>query len=446
MKKGLFALFFLSVLLFSLPTVIAGEADKWKSCCSSGCDYSPSPDPRVFPFGTYYCCGPTTEGYIQYCNKAGSTLIRDKITDSLGWKTSACSYADDDSYCGDPNWPGGDCTGNSACAGKVAGGSGSCCDSNCQPIPNCCSGSLSLSISGTWTCTVSAVVSVANCPSNYGWQVKDDGVVKCSGTGNVQKYNCPSWTVTSGSSGTAYTYNLYINNVKNDTGEKTCRPTTTTTTTTTTPTTTTTTIPSRCPNTICEYNYNGYSENQINCPQDCKTTLELYADGQWIYPTTYLRPSQSVTVIVTFNDSRYNSTQGFNLELNATINDQTLNQIIWNKNTGCKVCGETLKNMECTNCGNMGYMGGDWSRHDSWYEIKAHMENGYGRIEFNATLPQTMLFGMHTLKVTPVLRSLPITLSAAETVINISDGLYSFVITVRNVFNRIAILFIRPLA
>jgi hypothetical protein len=150
-------------------------------------------------------------------------------------------------------------------------------------------------------------------------------------------------------------------------------------------------------------------------------------------------------LLVTFNDSRYNSSQGFNLELNVTIDDQ----IVWSENNGCRVCGKTLKNMGCNtttyNCGNKGFAGGDWSGYTNGYEINAHMENGYGRIEFNATLPNTIFFGVHTLKVTPILHSLPITLRTAEARISIADGLYSFVITVRDVFNRVAVLFIRPL-
>jgi len=54
------------LLLFSFTQVFAGSSDTWKSCCSSGCDYSPSCSPIKFSFGTYYCC-------------------------NSGWSTSLCS-------------------------------------------------------------------------------------------------------------------------------------------------------------------------------------------------------------------------------------------------------------------------------------------------------------------------------------------------------------------
>lgn len=449
MRKGSIVLIFLFTAIASLailPNLVsAGPADFWKSCCDSGCDYSPG---QSLSFGgtTYYCCGPSA---LQSCNKAGSTLIRDTMSDSLGWKTSPCVYADDDSICGDPNWPGGGCTGNAACAGKVAGGSD--CDLNCQsPV---CTGSLSLSKTGTGTCTVTAVVSVANCLSTSAWQVRDDGTVKCSGTGNVNNYNCPSWTVTSGSSGTTYTYNLYIDDVKKDTKQVTCSPTSTTTTTTTSPTTTstssttttigptttssttTTTLPS-CGNSICEFLL---SENQTGCPQDCKTYLQLFTiDGQQIYSTTFLKPNQKVKAIVTFNDSRYNSTQGFNLKLTVTIDDL----IIWDSSNGCNISNKKLSEMGCSNCGMSGYTGGDW--HGTNYPINVHMENGYGRIEFDATLPPSLVQGTHTVKVTPILYSFPITLKTAEAQIIVADGLYSLVMIVRDFFEKLTGLFIYP--
>jgi hypothetical protein len=279
--------------------------------------------------------------------------------------------------------------------------------------------------------------------------VKDDGTVKCSGTGNVNNYNCSSWPVSSGSSGTTYTYNLYINGVKNDTKSKTCNPTTATTTTTigTTTTTTTigtttttigttTTIATGCGNGICEYSR---GETQDNCREDCKTDLQLFADGTPVTESTLLKPNQIVKAIVTFNDSRYNSTEGFDLALNAVIDDQ----ITWIESNGCSICAKKLSEMGCSYCGK-----GKWAGQTQWQgnNIKVDMKNGYGRIEFNATLPSTITQGLHILKVTPVLYSFPITLKAAEAVINISDGLYTIIVITKNVFNNLAALFIHSLS
>jgi hypothetical protein len=151
--------------------------------------------------------------------------------------------------------------------------------------------------------------------------------------------------------------------------------------------------------------------------------------------STYLTPGQPIRAILTFNDSRYNSTQGFNLKSEATV-DQT----VWEENNGCKMCGKSLDQMGCS-----AGMRGDkksWDGGMQGYPINVYMENGYGRIEFNATLPKTLLPGQHTIKVKPTLLSSPLTLRAAEAQFSIADGLYTFVVIVRNIFSRLTGFFV----
>jgi len=262
-------------------------------------------------------------------------------------------------------------------------------------------------------------------------------------SGYYRDYYCSGGSCKYSSSCTESCCDAYYGNSNAYCSGGTCYPPTTTTSTssTTTTSTTTTTLPSACGNTICEYSR---SETQDNCPQDCKTTFQLYSGTTPILPSTYLRPNQAITVILSFNDSRYNSTQGFNMMLNATIDDQ----IFWSEADGCKVCGKKLSEMGCSNCGMSGKMGGTgnhWSGQDHGYEIDAYMENGYGRMKFNATLPSTIAAGVHTLKVTPILFSFPITLKAAEVQISIADGLYTFIMAIKNLFNRITGLIVYPL-
>ena len=91
--------------------------------------------------------------------------------------------------------------------------------------PPPCTGTLSLSISGSETCTVTASLTASNC-SGQSWQIKDNGNTKCSGTvsGSSYSYTCSSWTVSSGVSGTTYTYKLYIGGSQKDSESVTCNP------------------------------------------------------------------------------------------------------------------------------------------------------------------------------------------------------------------------------
>jgi hypothetical protein len=95
---------------------------------------------------------------------------------------------------------------------------------SCEYAVNCgvCTGSLTVSISGTGTCTVTASFTVSNC-NGQTWQVRDDGTTKCSGTvsGSPYSYTCSNWTVGVGS----YTYNLYVGGELKDSKSVSCSAT-----------------------------------------------------------------------------------------------------------------------------------------------------------------------------------------------------------------------------
>jgi hypothetical protein len=192
-----------------------------------------------------------------------------------------------------------------------------------------------------------------------------------------------------------------------------------------------------CGSLTCEYEK---GENQINCPSDCKTEVKVYADlngdgkitkSELVTPSSNLFPRQNVTVVVTFNDSRYNSTQGFNLKLDATIDEMP-----WGEENGCKMCGKSIDEMGCKARGDKK----GWN--SETYKTKIYMENGYGEIEFNATLPSYLTPGTHKIKITPVLLSFPITLRAVELQFKVGDGLYNFVLAVKNIFNSLTGFFV----
>jgi hypothetical protein len=147
-----------------------------------------------------------------------------------------------------------------------------------------------------------------------------------------------------------------------------------------------------------------------------------------VLPSTSLLPNQKVRLVLSFNDSRYNSTQGFNLRLDASIDGME-----WSGGNGCSVCGKSLDEMGCdaskrSNKKCEGGMG---------YDLKAYMENGYGEIEFNASLPSNLSAGPHVIRITPVLLSRPIELEPAEVRFNVVDGFYNFILAVKSIFNRL---------
>gem|GEM_PF-5047270 len=283
--------------------------------------------------------------------------------------------------------------------------------------------------SSTFTLTVSS------CPSGWNCVLYTNQLTISPDQKGSTKINVTSSN--SASDGT-YTFKVKATNSNSQlSGEGSANyviGTTTTTTTipigTTTTTTTTTIPPSGCNNNMkCEFSR---SENQENCPQDCKTTLTVYTESNEIVaPTTNLMPNQKLKLVLTFGDSRYNSSQGFNLRLDVTIDGNP-----WTINNGCKACNKSLSDMECVVSKKSWYC--------KYYELNISMEDGYAEIEFNATLPSTLPPGTHKIKVTPVILGSLIPLRAVEVQFRVGDGLYTFAIIVKNIFNRLTGLFIYP--
>lgn len=72
MKKNLFLIIIFYSFLF-LKSAFGSSSDKWDTCCSSGCDYSPGQEVSLGV--SKYCCTPT--GWVSgscecvaYTNKA----------------------------------------------------------------------------------------------------------------------------------------------------------------------------------------------------------------------------------------------------------------------------------------------------------------------------------------------------------------------------------------
>jgi hypothetical protein len=192
---------------------------------------------------------------------------------------------------------------------------------------------------------------------------------------------------------------------------------------------------------VCQFSR---SENQANCPSDCKTEVKVYADfnkdgklDELVTPSSSLYPNQMVRVVVSFNDSRYNSTQGFNLRLDANIESigATIERIEWKEDNGCSVCGKSLDSFGCDASKRGHKKSCDGS--SKGYPMKVYMEEGYARVEFNATLPRGLTGGPHSIKITPVVLSHPVVLKPAVVEFRVGNGLYSFVLIVKNVFSRL---------
>ncbi|MEM5766433.1 MAG: NEW3 domain-containing protein [Candidatus Aenigmatarchaeota archaeon] len=381
---------FLSTFLLILPVIsFAGNNDKWKTCCSSGCDYSPSCTPIIFSFGSFYCC-------------------------NLGWSTSLCEG------CG-------------------------CVRAN--PIvtvsPSSQTGSPGQTLTYTLNimnqdnsaCTASTFeFSVINCPS--GWSCSSGGAIippSSSSSFTLHITSSPSavegtysLTAKVTNSGNTSYYSLASANyvVKSTTTTITTTKPPTTTTTTPPTTTTTTTFPTATTcnnNNICDS-----GETQNNCPTDCKTvvTIEPYLSY----------PGQTVTITVYFNDSRFDITKDAKIDL--WIDDQ-----YWDPSY-CPINGKKWR-------GDMKYGGGEWTCFDKMCsknydgkKVTIKTERGYGYLQTECKIPTNLVAGKHKLKSSPTIYSIPITLRAAETEIVIVDGLYNFVIGIKKIFSYFTGLFI----
>ena len=238
------------------------------------------------------------------------------------------------------------------------------------PAP-ACSGTLSVSLTGSGTCTVTASLAASNCDSKS-WQIRDDGNIKCSGTvsGGSYSYTCPSWQVNAGAEGTTYTYKLYIGGNLMDSKSATCSP--------------------GCSiNNICEVNL---GENQANCP-DCKTVA-------YFTPSQNLLPGQQVAITVYFNDSRWHS------DRDASIN-LTIDGIPWSQ-SDCPV-----QNSNWTTLG--------WQHQDTWSgtyggkPVRITSYLGYAKLEANCSIP-ALTSGTHYFKARPTIYSEPTELTEAVAV------------------------------
>ena len=139
---------------------------------------------------------------------------RDEAFEYYTWTCPASPDTDTIRICAD-------CGGGDDCVALIdESNEGNNCKTENLSCPPC-TGSLDVSISGIDTCTVTSSLTVSGSGCNgQSWQIKDNGITKCSGTvsGDPYSYTCPDWTVGAGS----YTYNLYINDELKDSEPVTC--------------------------------------------------------------------------------------------------------------------------------------------------------------------------------------------------------------------------------
>jgi len=228
MRKPIITLLVALILFYPLPQVIAGSSDTWKSCCSSGCDYSPSCSPVSFSFGTYYCC-------------------------NSGWNSSLCSECSETTTTSTTT----STTSSTTTTTSTTTSTTTTSSTTTTTTTPSCSGSISLSLSPNPTSPSSTVTANADNLSNCNGKtiyIKDytgcaSGVTICSCTSSSTGCSC---TFTAPSSPGQYGYYACID--KNgdgdfaDPGEQSDKAilnvasSTTSTTSTTSSTTTTTSI------------------------------------------------------------------------------------------------------------------------------------------------------------------------------------------------------------
>ena len=201
-------------------------------------------------------------------------------------------------------------------------------------------------------------------------------------------------------------------------------------------TTTTTTLVTGCVGGVANNNCEA-GEKQDDCP-DCKTTVTLSKQD-------YLTAGEEVTVNVTFTDGRY--TAGEEAMISLTIIPQGCASescyVTWTESNGCDICNkkwnETL----------------GWNKADGWTGMHKGMTYSAGStviiasknydasIVFKAKIPN-IPGGRHTLKAVPTIYSVPITLKAAETEINIFDGFFKLITLMREIAMKKTGLFFIP--
>ncbi len=202
-------------LCFAGSTTCSAQSYPYSS--GSNCFYNCSPKTGTDCTGTCLCFN--TDSNKPSCNPypSGSTCYYNGSTSCVNSGWSACSYSNNCSIgtCCDCASDGCNHPNTAKCP------SGQTCNTSCICQAGC-TGTLTASISGTGTCTVTTSLTASNC-NDQAWQIKDDGTTKCSGTVSGTPYSntCSSWTVGVGS----YTYNLYIGGVLQDNKSITCSAT-----------------------------------------------------------------------------------------------------------------------------------------------------------------------------------------------------------------------------
>jgi hypothetical protein len=147
------------------------------------------------------------------------------------------------------------------------------------------------------------------------------------------------------------------------------------------------------------------SENQDNCPEDCYTTVTMT-------PSSFLIPDQTVTVTITFNDSRYISGKTVNflieiyniflgLERNWLESNKCVSNLNFTADAGCVSCG-------CSKEGT------SYVCHSGTQSAtKATSSEGYFKLEVRCDVPPDIKAGSKILKVSPIFYSEPVRLKPA---------------------------------
>jgi hypothetical protein len=376
MEKYLLASLFLFLTFLSIFSsfVYAGSSDFWLECNSTLANCN---NQYHYKNG-YYCCS-TGGGYA--------------------WQNNECSYC--------------------SCSRKKP---------SVDIIPSSKSGSKGEKLTYTVNVTnndntpcgsSSFTLAVSSCPQNWNCKLSTTQL-----TISPDQKGSTNIDVTSSASASDGTYTFKVNATNTNSqlsGEGSANYVISTkanppTTTTIPQGTTTTTIPSSgCGNGKCDYP----TETQDNC-QDCYTTVQI------IPSSTY--PGQKVTVIVYFNDSRFNATKDANISL-------YIDGEYWD-NDYCPINGKRWE--KDMNCSEAGWFCVDNKCMGTYYGKSVNITRlpGYGSIEAICIIPPNTTSGPHKLRATPTIYSVPVTLRAAETQIKVGDGLYNFVLIVKRIFSR----------
>ena len=451
---------FIALFLFVLPA-IAGE---WKTCCDSGCDYSPtSPGPVVIDSKNYCCCNDGwhdcgSDSCSECCETGKPDLV---ITDIWREGTKIWYKVKNQGDVPSGNFysnltingemvssdlvlslDGGEedtedfynyelqCTGEDidvvVCADKDDTVDESSESNNCMETTFKCSYSASLEpswfneIATSKTETITLTDSSSGCCNEtvtYTLTYSKSG--ECSSVSvpdslTVDRGGETTFTISLSRSGSYCTVYLEVKSPKGnvvDHGTYTVRSSSTTTTTTT---------PPSCDNDgICED-----GETQENC-EDCVTTVQL-SKSDW------LLPGEEIEVTVTFTDCRYTSGKDARIEL-SIIPQGSDEGVEMDETNGCYVCGKRWTEI-------------GWDSSSSWHgkhmgkDVSITSEDCLARITFTITVPDWLPPGTHTIKATPTIVGSWISLKSGRAVITI-DSFQLIVQVLRGVLRRMTGLF-----